>query len=453
MSQKKRPSGVRPVGRPSAPWQPIIDDGQETQPQGLIDFVPATNVTVDCDLSIWRLLAIQTGNVVFSLATLGVYRFWGRTRLRRAVWESVEVAGSRLIYTGTGIELFIATLLAVSVLLLPIAALGLGLLIAPVGSPIFWPMLAIAFLAFASMHFMGTYFRARYWGSRTLWRGICGQLGGSALTYTLIGLGQLALVVITLGLWWPRMQMHLMGYVVGNFSLGALKPAWHENRAGLLSAWVLVWGFGLLALVGWISWFGVSSGFTPQGFASVFGQIFFFGTAIISTLCCLIALWAYDVAIVRARVSSISLIDLNIFSRVTFTQVLRLNVVLFGCRAVIVGLIGIIGLLSFSAWAPWLSEFTMSVRSIVVVLPVFGTFLAELPWMKTVLIMGLWLWTTTIIASALLPLVRVVIWLHIHKQTLTFEGHFDFAESHQVKPGQFRSLGEGLSLALDAGGL
>src|SRR5262249_16198200 len=79
----------------------------------------------------WRLLV--RGNALLAV-TLGIYRFWFATDLRRYLWSNTEAAGETFEYTGTPTELLIGFLIALA-LLVPIylgfalAAFSLG----PVG--------------------------------------------------------------------------------------------------------------------------------------------------------------------------------------------------------------------------------------------------------------------------------------------------------------------------------
>ena len=66
-------------------------------------------------------LVIRT--VALTVMTLGIYRFWVRTRLRRYIWSSIMPAGDSFEYTGTGLEKFLGFLIALVVL-----AVYLGLL-------------------------------------------------------------------------------------------------------------------------------------------------------------------------------------------------------------------------------------------------------------------------------------------------------------------------------------
>src|SRR5215469_5730566 len=61
----------------------------------------------------WRLM-IRGG--VLQAITLGIYRFWLFTDMRRFLWASTEIEGETLEYTGTAVELLIGFLVAIGIL-------------------------------------------------------------------------------------------------------------------------------------------------------------------------------------------------------------------------------------------------------------------------------------------------------------------------------------------------
>src|SRR5215468_10659611 len=67
----------------------------------------------------WRLM-IRGG--LLQAITLGIYRFWLFTDMRRFLWTSTEVEGETLEYTGTAMELLLGFLMAIGILV-PIYAL------------------------------------------------------------------------------------------------------------------------------------------------------------------------------------------------------------------------------------------------------------------------------------------------------------------------------------------
>src|SRR5476651_1247074 len=66
----------------------------------------------------WRLLI--RGSLLL-LVTLGIYRFWLATDVRRYLWNNTEIAGETLEYIGTARELLIGFLIAIA-FLVPIYA-------------------------------------------------------------------------------------------------------------------------------------------------------------------------------------------------------------------------------------------------------------------------------------------------------------------------------------------
>ena len=74
-----------------------------------------------CDNSKLFWLVVWTG--ALTVVTLGIYRFWARTRLRRYIWSSIMPGGDSFEYTGTGLEKFLGFLIALVFL-----AVYLGLL-------------------------------------------------------------------------------------------------------------------------------------------------------------------------------------------------------------------------------------------------------------------------------------------------------------------------------------
>jgi len=56
-------------------------------------------------------------NTLLTIITLGFYRFWGKTRIRKYIWSSQSLFGEPLEYTGTGKELFLGFLIVLAVLI------------------------------------------------------------------------------------------------------------------------------------------------------------------------------------------------------------------------------------------------------------------------------------------------------------------------------------------------
>src|ERR687893_2238354 len=66
----------------------------------------------------WReFLPIAATNLILTLATLGIYRFWAKARERRYLWSRTYFLDDTLEWTGTGKEMFFGFLIVMAVLL------------------------------------------------------------------------------------------------------------------------------------------------------------------------------------------------------------------------------------------------------------------------------------------------------------------------------------------------
>ncbi len=188
-------------------------------------------------------------NFVLNVLTLSFYRFWGKTRVRRFLWENTTAWGEPLEYTGTGKELFIGFLVVLMVVLLPLivvmAAIQTAAATFPpaalLGVPVY---LLVLFLIGA-----GLYRAHRYRMSRTVWRGIRGGLEGSAavygLTFVLVALAS----VVTLGWAGPWGEMKLARYRLANTTFGARRFQCDAAAGPVYNRFAVVWLVGFAAFM------------------------------------------------------------------------------------------------------------------------------------------------------------------------------------------------------------
>lgn len=159
---------------------------------------------------------------LLTVITLGIYRFWARTRVRRYFWSAVTLDGHGFEYTGKGIEKFIGFLIAVAVL-----AVYLGVfqvLLSFAGMSLFdlgdtdadqyraMLLTYITFIAIAPLIFYAQYRARRYMLSRTKWKGIRFGADQAAWGYCIRAIGHWLLTLITLGLLLPRQTFYLEKY-------------------------------------------------------------------------------------------------------------------------------------------------------------------------------------------------------------------------------------------------
>lgn len=89
----------------------------EPEPAGEAAGAPASAFAFEGD---WKEFApIAFTNLLLSIVTLGIYRFWAVTRERQYLWSRSRFIDEPLEWTGTGMELFIGFLMAILLLGLP----------------------------------------------------------------------------------------------------------------------------------------------------------------------------------------------------------------------------------------------------------------------------------------------------------------------------------------------
>lgn len=200
--------------------------------------------------SYWRLLI---RGAALLMVTLGIYRFWLATDVRRFLWSNTEIAGEALEYTGTALELLHGFLVAIAILI-PVyagfflAALDLGILGKSSGV-----------IAFAALGVLGQYaiYRARrYRLTRTIYRGLRFHQQGSAWVYALRAMLWWIITALTFGLAYPFQIASLERYKMRNTFYGDLAGSFEASGFALfvrgLPMWLLLFAPFVLAARGFM---------------------------------------------------------------------------------------------------------------------------------------------------------------------------------------------------------
>lgn len=229
------------------------------------DMTPET-ISFRYDGRSWQFAGIVALNTLLQLLTLGIFRFWARTRERRYLWSHTRVGDDRLEYTGTGMELFIGFLIAL-VILIPFFGLTYFLSLTfgdnPVGIAV---VQAVYLLAFVFLYFIAAYRARRYRLSRTLWRGIRGTLTGSSVRYALVGLGYYLLLIVTAGLAGPVMRIGLVRFEMKNTHFGNRPFGFDGRIRDLYAIWLVPW-LGAIVIIGVAIWMTtLTAGFDSANF-------------------------------------------------------------------------------------------------------------------------------------------------------------------------------------------
>jgi uncharacterized membrane protein YjgN (DUF898 family) len=181
----------------------------------------------------------------FELITLGFYRFWLATDIRRHLWSNTTAEGDAMEYTGTGKELLIGFLVALAIL----APIYLIYFFIGLEAERLQAFASIPLVLFFYLFYQFAMYRARrYRLSRTIWRGVRFWMTGSGWSYAWrAGLWTL-LVIITFGLALPWYQAALERYKMMHSHYGDLQGRFDGTGGALFSRYIWFW-LGALGLI------------------------------------------------------------------------------------------------------------------------------------------------------------------------------------------------------------
>jgi uncharacterized membrane protein YjgN (DUF898 family) len=196
------------------------------------------------------LLKLTIVNFLLSVITLGFYRFWAKTNVRKHIWSSVHINGEPLEYTGTGMELFKGFLVVFFVLVLPyVLAVAAATFIQGPESPIAVLLQGAFFLAIYLLWGFAVYKARKFQLSRTNWRGIRGTLVGSAMIYSLLYFGSLIAKSMSMGWATPVMNTVLAEQITNDMRFGDAAFKFKGRAGPLYPTYAMCWLLTLAAVV------------------------------------------------------------------------------------------------------------------------------------------------------------------------------------------------------------
>ncbi|MGE0424566.1 MAG: YjgN family protein [Reyranellaceae bacterium] len=206
------------------------------------------------DGKLGELYVIYLRALLLTLLTLGWYRFWGRTSVRRYLWSHFSAFGDRFEYRGLGIELFLGFLMAIgSLLVFEGAVLGVVWLAwgdelpAEIGMTdiMTWALILVGLPLLPVAQYAGW----RYRFTRTAWRGIRTGLKGSSWTYGAMALGWGLVNAMCMNLITPVRDVSLNGYRTRHMTFGNLSFGFAGRAADIYGRFI---GFYFLNIVAWV---------------------------------------------------------------------------------------------------------------------------------------------------------------------------------------------------------
>ncbi len=161
-------------------------------------------------------LEVELFNWLYSFITLGIYSFWGKTKIRKYMLSHFSINGDRFEYSGTGKELFFGFLKAVPIVLMIILPFFIWEKELEGYEFLMWiPLIMLYYLAVVASF--------RYRCSRTSWRGIRARLTLPPLNYMVASLGLLFVNIVTIGFYIPYSDLIKARMIHNNMYFGDTK--------------------------------------------------------------------------------------------------------------------------------------------------------------------------------------------------------------------------------------
>jgi uncharacterized membrane protein YjgN (DUF898 family) len=269
---QRRPGDPRrevPVAPERAPRQPWTREDDSTEPpgqppaEGYSSGAPRDRLVEDGRFG--ELFVLFIINILLGIITIGIYRFWGKTRIRKYIWSRTSFRGERFEYSGTGLELFLGFLIAFVIFGPPFIGFYVWLYFDPLPTDpndpeliarillLYLVFFGLLIVAFYFMH-VATFAAYRYRLSRTQWRGIRGSVSGSAWSYGFLGFGLSFLNGLSLGWTKPWADSVLINYRLNRTTIGS-EPLVCKLDAGALypaftAAWLITFVATIAAIAG-----------------------------------------------------------------------------------------------------------------------------------------------------------------------------------------------------------
>jgi uncharacterized membrane protein YjgN (DUF898 family) len=199
------------------------------------------------------LFGIYLLNTFLTIFTLGIYSFWGKTKVRSYLWSQTELEGDCFVYHGTGKELMSGFSKAMLVFGIPLTILNLlpnflePKQILEIGSMVLTYIIVMIFIPLAMVG------ARRYRLSRTSWRGIRFSFRGKTGEFMKIFLGGGFLTALSLGFYYPFFAVRRQEFMMENSYFGNRRFEFDGNGRELFKPYLLALLLTLPTLG--LSWF------------------------------------------------------------------------------------------------------------------------------------------------------------------------------------------------------
>ena len=204
---------------------------------------PAEPIVFSGVRSDFRRLVLR--GALLELVTVGFYRFWLATDMRRHLWSHTSVGGDALEYTGTAKELLIGFLFALAVLV----PIYLVYTLIGIQAEQMQAFASIPLVLFYYLFAQFAIYRARrYRLTRTVWRGVRFWMEGSGWSYAWRASLWALLAIVTLGIALPWRETALERFKMRHSYYGDLQGRFDATGWQLFAKVWWMWIGGLVFL-------------------------------------------------------------------------------------------------------------------------------------------------------------------------------------------------------------
>lgn len=202
-------------------------------------------------------IPIAATNTLLTLVTLFIYRPWAKARSRRYLWGRTHFIDDQLVWSGTGLEMFIgfvtvAILLGAAAFMFAFGFPAISLRMGPLAA---LPLILALYLAGFFLYGLARFRALRYRLSRTWWHGIRGGSNDGGWTYGRKAVGYYVASFFLAGIFYPWAQAKLWNERWHKMSFGqeqfTADMTTEETKGPFVILWlVIVGGSTVLSLFG-----------------------------------------------------------------------------------------------------------------------------------------------------------------------------------------------------------
>lgn len=201
------------------------------------------------------LALLMLENLFLTIITLGFYRPWAKTNMRRYLWENVQFMGDRASYVGTGKELFSGWMKLFGILFLLFILVTIIEKFIPI---LRLPLTFVTPFVYVYIFALATYSGLRYRLSRTLWRQT--RFGvdkdrPSTQAFLKLYITGIFLTAITLGIYYPFFKNQIRHFLVNRSRLGTAYFKYDGADRDFAKIYFLGLTLSIITLGIYIPWF------------------------------------------------------------------------------------------------------------------------------------------------------------------------------------------------------